>query len=115
MVNPLNLTNNFDSTNYQTEFENGTAIGMPPINFSTRKNVPLTNINSVNGYNPSDNFARRYNKNSAPSGLLTEAFLRSRLSFNPVFFHNEAAIKYQNISKIFTSSDDIKINMLRVA
>jgi len=33
----------------------------------------------------------------------------------PVFFHNEAAVKYQNISRIFSTSNDIKINMLRVA
>ncbi len=115
MVNPLNLTNNFDSTNYQTEFENGTAIGMPPINFSTRKNAPITNVNNSYEYNPSHNSSRRYSKNLAPSGILTEAFLKSRVLFSPAFFHNEAVVKYQNISRIFSSSDDIKINMLRVA
>ena len=51
----------------------------------------------------------------APSGILTEAFFKSRVLLSPVFFHNEAAVKYQNISKIFSTSNDIKINILRVA
>ncbi len=115
MVNPLHLPHNPENINYRTEFDNGTAIGMPPISFGARKNSPITNVNNSYEYNPSHNSSRRYSKNLAPSGILTEAFFKSRISLGPVFFHNEAAIKYQNISKIFTSSDDIKINMLRVA
>ena len=115
MVNPINFTNQPENFNSQTEFDNGTAIGMPPISFSTRKNAPITNVNNTYEYNPSHNSSRRYSKNLAPSGILTEAFFKSRILFGPVFFHNEAAIKYQNISRIFSSSNDIKINMLRVA
>ena len=115
MVNPLNLPYNPENINHRTEFDNGTAIGMPPINFSTRKNAPITNVNNTYEYNPSHNSSRRYSKNLAPSGILTEAFFKSRILFAPVFFHNEAAIKYLNISKINYSSNDIKINILRVA
>ena len=115
MVNPLYSPYNPENINHRTEFDNGTAIGMPPISFSTRKNVPITNVNNSYEYNPSYNSSRRYNKNLAPSGILTEAFFKSRVLLGPVFFHNEAAIKYQNISRIFSSSNDIKINMLRVA
>ena len=38
MVNPLHLPHNPENINHRTEFDNGTAIGMPPISFSTRKN-----------------------------------------------------------------------------
>ena len=115
MVNPLYTPYNPEIINHRTEFDNGTAIGMPPISFSTRKNAPITNVNNSYEYNPSHNSSRRYNKNLGPSGILTEAFFKSRVLLSPVFFHNEAAIKYQNISRIFSSSNDIKINMLRVA
>ena len=115
MVSPVNFTNSPDNFRPETEFDNGTAIGMPPISFSTRKNAPITNVNNTYEYNPSHNSSRRYSKNLAPSGILTEAFFKSRVLFGPVFFHNEAAIKYQSISKINYSSNDIKINMLRVA
>ena len=115
MVNPLYSPYNPENINHRTEFDNGTAIGMPPISFSTRKNVPITNVNNSYEYNPSHNSSRRYNKNLAPSGILTEAFFKSRVLLGPVLFHSEAAIKYQTISRIFSSSNDIKINMLRVA
>ena len=115
MVNPLNFPYNPENINHRTEFDNGTAIGMPPISFSSRKNTPITNVNNSYEYNPSHNSSRRYSKNLAPSGILTEAFFKSRVLLSPVFFHNEAAVKYQNISRIFSSSNDIKINLLRVA
>ena len=115
MVNPLHSPYNPENINHRTEFDNGTAIGMQPISFNTRKNAPITNVNNSYEYNPSHNSSRRYSKNLAPSGILTEAFFKSRILFAPVFFHNEAAIKYQSISKINYSSNDIKINMLRVA
>ena len=115
MVNPLHSPYNPEIINHRTEFDNGTAIGMPPISFSTRKNAPITNVNNSYEYNPSHNSSRRYSKNLAPSGILTEAFFKSRVLLSPVFFHNEAAIKYQNISRIFSTSNDIKVNLLRVA
>ena len=79
MVNPLNLPYSPENINHRTEFDNGTAIGMPPISFSTRKNAPITNVNNSYEYNPSHNSSRRYSKNLAPSGILTEAFFKSRL------------------------------------
>ena len=115
MVNPLHSPYNPEIINHRTEFDNGTAIGMPPISFSSRKNTHITNVNNSYEYNPSHNSSRRYSKNLAPSGILTEAFFKSRVLLSPVFFHNEAAVKYQNISRIFSSSNDIKINLLRVA
>ena len=50
MVNPLHLPHNPENINHRTEFDNGTAIGMPPISFSTRKNVPITNVNNTYEY-----------------------------------------------------------------
>jgi len=52
MVNPLNSPYSPENINHRTEFENGTAIGMPPINFGERKNTPVSNINSLNTYSP---------------------------------------------------------------
>ena len=115
MVNPLHTPYIPENINHRTEFDNGTAIGMPPISFSTRKNAPITNVNNSYEYNPSNNSSRRYSKNLAPSGILTEAFFKSRDFLSHVFFHNEAAVKYQNISRIFSTSNDIKVNLLRVA
>ena len=116
MVSPVNFTNSPDNFNRETEFDNGTAIGMPPINYHNRKTAPISNINNMNTYNPDYNPVRRYNQNSSPSnGSLTEAFLKARITFNPVYMHNEAATKYQMISKIFFTGEEIKNNMLRVA
>tara|TARA_B100001540_G_C15190533_1_gene366217 strand:+ start:54 stop:404 length:351 start_codon:yes stop_codon:yes gene_type:complete len=116
MVSPVNFTNSPDNFRPETEFDNGTAIGMPPIHYHNRKTPPISNINNLNTYNPDYNPVRRYNNNSAPSnGSLTEAFLKARITFNPVFMHNEAATRYQMISKLFYSSDDIKNNLLKVA
>ena len=116
MVSPINFTNQPENFNSQTEFDNGTAIGMPPIHYHNRKMAPISNINNMNTYSPDYNPVRRYNQNSSPSnGSLTEAFLKARITFNPVYMHNEAATKYQMISKIFFTGEEIKNNMLRVA
>ncbi|MFL2679020.1 MAG: hypothetical protein ACJ0GH_01390 [Alphaproteobacteria bacterium] len=116
MVIPLNTATNFQNENYKAEFDNGTAIGMPPINYNSRRITPLTNTNNLNSYDPNYNPVKRYNKNLAPSsGVLTEAFLKSRVLFTPLYMHNEASTRYEMISKIYYSSDDIKTNLLKVA
>jgi len=40
MVNPLNLPYNPENINHRTEFDNGTAIGMPPISLVPEKIHP---------------------------------------------------------------------------
>jgi len=116
MVSPINFTNSPENFKPETQFDNGTAIGMPPIHYDHRKTPPISNINNPNTYNPDHNPIRRYNQNLAPSnGSLTEAFLKARITFNPVFMHNEAATRYQMISKMFYSGNDIKNNLLKVA
>lgn len=116
MVNTLNNFQNPELLNLQTEFDNGTAIGMPPIHFHNRKNAPISNLNNTNVYNPDYNPIRRYNSKQAPSnGSLTEAFLKARITFNPVYMHNEAAIRYQMISRVFTNNDDLRNNLSMVA
>ena len=116
MVIPLNTATNFQNENYKAEFDNGTAIGMPPIHFHNRKNAPISNLNNTNVYNPDYNPIRRYNSKQAPSnGSLTEAFLKARITFNPVYMHNEAAIRYQMISRVFTNNNDLRNNLSMVA
>ena len=115
MVNPLHLPHNPENINHRTEFDNGTAIGMPPIYFQNRKIGPITNLNNSNSYTPDHNPIKRYSNKLAPSGLLTEAFLKARIFFNPVFMHNEAASKYNMISQISISSSQIKNNEMRRA
>ena len=116
MVYPVNNIQNPELSNLTTEFENGTAIGMPPIHFHNRKNAPISNLNNANVYNPDYNPIRRYNSKQAPSnGSLTEAFLKARITFNPVYMHNEAAIRYQMISRVFTNNNDLRNNLSMVA
>ena len=115
MVSPINFTNQPENFNSQTEFDNGTAIGMPPIHFHNRKNAPISNLNNTNVYNPDYNPIRRYSSKQAPSnGSLTEAFLKARITFNPVYMHNEAAIRYQMISRVFTNNNDLRNNLSMV-
>ena len=116
MVYPVNNIQNPELSNLTTEFENGTAIGMPPIHYHNRKVPPIYNLNKLNVYNPHDNPVRRYSSKQAPSnGSLTEALLKARITFNPVFMHNEASLRYQMISRMFTSSSDLKSNLSMVA
>ena len=116
MVNPLNSPYSPENINHRTEFDNGTAIGMPPIHFHNRKTPPISNLNNLNVYNPDYNSVRKYSSKLAPSnGSLTEAFLKARITFNPVYMHHEASVRYQNISRIFTSSNDLKNNLSMVA
>ena len=48
MVSPINLISQVDNFKSQTESDNGTAIGMPPIYFHNRKTGPITNLNNSN-------------------------------------------------------------------
>ena len=116
MVYPVNNIQNPEFSNLTTEFKNGTAIGMPPIHFHNRKNSPISNINNVNVYNPDYNSVRRYSNTQSPSnGSSTEAFLKARITFNPVYMHNEASTRYQMISRIFITNNDLKNNLSMVA
>ena len=50
-----------------------------------------------------------YSPKLAPSiGISTEAFLKSRELFSPVYFHNESITKYLMISSIKTSASKQK-------
>ena len=50
-----------------------------------------------------------YSPKLAPSsGISTEAFLKSRELFSPIYFHNESVTKYLMISSIKTTSKDQK-------
>ena len=108
MVSPINLISQVDNFKSQTEFDNGTAIGMPPIYFHNRKTGPITNLNNSNSYSPDYNPIKRFVNRQAPSTVLTEAFLKSRILLGPVFMHNEAATKYSMISKVSDSTMDIR-------
>ena len=44
MVYPVNNIQNPELSNLTTEFENGTAIGMPPIHYHNRKVPPISNL-----------------------------------------------------------------------
>ena len=115
MVIPVNLVNQIDSFRPQTEFDNGTAIGMPPIYYHNRKTGPITNLNNSNSFSPDYNPIRRHVSRQAPSTLLTEAFLKSRILLGPVYMYNEAATKYSMISKVSDSTQDIRKYDLNVA
>ena len=116
MVYPVNNIQNSDVSNLTTEFENGTAIGMPPIHFDNRKKPPVSNINNVNVIILIITLVKRYSSKQIPSnGSLTEAFLKARISFNPVYMHNEASLKISNDFKNFYSNKDLRNNLSMVA
>ena len=79
MVYPVNNIQNSDVSNLKTEFENGTAIGMPPIHFDNRKIPPVSNLNNVNVYNPDYNLVKRYSSKQFPSnGFFNGGFFKSQ-------------------------------------
>ena len=91
---------------------NNVAKGMPH---------PVVNRNIITEVGDNHNLSRYNRENSelfkkkiyspklAPSsGISTEAFLKSRELFSPIYFHNESVTKYLMISSIKTTSKDQK-------
>ena len=86
--------------------------------------MPINNLRVVDPVNNSlrskefverQNLRDVYAKNLAPSiGFDTEKFLKSRSLLSPVFSYNEAASKYDMISRINMTNKDMqsKVNIL---
>ena len=88
-------------------FSDEIANGMPVVN-PQRKVFNVTPTNTLNPYNEKS-FAKRHHPFLAPSNASTaEAFFKARMSFGPVFIHDEAATKYALISALPIVSSEIK-------
>ena len=60
------------------------------------------------------NFVQRHHPFLAPSnGSTADAFFKARISFSPVYHHNELATKYAHISTIPDKSSEIKYSIMR--
>ena len=90
----------------------------------TANGMPINNLRVVDPVNNSlrskefverQNLRDVYAKNLSPSiGFDTEKFLKSRSLLSPVFSYNEAASKYDMISRINMTNKDMqsKVNIL---
>tara|TARA_X000000950_G_C13761934_1_gene597199 strand:- start:734 stop:1072 length:339 start_codon:yes stop_codon:yes gene_type:complete len=88
-------------------FNDEIANGMPVVN-PERKVFNVTPTNISNPYNER-NFAKRHHPFLSPSNASTaEAFFKARMTFSPVFIHDEAATKYALISALPIASSEIK-------
>ena len=95
--------NNYSNIPNQIIFSFNEEIANPQ-----RKVFNVTPTNTSNPYNEK-NFAKRHHPFLAPSNASTaEAFFKARMSFGPIFIHNEAATKYSLISALPVVSSEIK-------
>ena len=93
-------------------FNEEIANGMPLVNPQRR----IFNLGSVDRTKPysEKNFAQRHHPFLAPSnGSTADAFFKARISFSPVYHHNELATKYAHISTIADKSSEIKYSIMR--
>ena len=115
MLNMVNLINPiFENLNQnQMYHDSDIANGMPPSS-SARPNNPVSPLNSSNSFNQQFHKPKRYSESGSPSnGSPAEAYLKSRILFQPIFMHNEAATKYSMISKMTIDSNQIRNNSIR--
>lgn len=110
-INPINTVNPYQNS---VPFDNNTANGMPPISAVNRNVFPVTNLNHSKQYEPRHYYPKRYHPYLAPSsGSSAESFLKSRITFEPFFIHNEARTKYAFVSTLPQKSSEIKTNEIR--
>ena len=94
------------------QFVDNVAKGMPhPVNNRNiiREVGDNHNLSSYNRENSELHKKKIYSPKLAPSnGISTEAFLKSRELFSPIYFHNESITKYLMISSLKTTSKQQK-------
>ena len=92
-------------------FNEEIANGMPLVNPQRR----IFNLGSVDKTKPySEKLCTTSSSFSAPSnGSTADAFFKARISFSPVYHHNELATKYAHISTIPDKSSEIKYSIMR--
>ena len=77
-----------------------TAKLMPSRNDTLISTLPVNDVQNSGHLNYTNYYASRANKRQSPSTVSAEAFLKARISLNPVYLHNEMITKIQNISDL---------------
>ncbi len=98
--------NSSNQPNYQSRrpdsvnLMNPSAKLMPSRNDTLIQTLPINDVQNSGHMNYNNYYASRANKRQSPSTVSAEAFLKARISFNPVYIHNEMITKIQNISDL---------------
>ena len=98
--------NSSNHTNYQSRRPDSvnashpSAKLMPSRNDTLIQTLPVNDVQNSGHLNYNNYYASRANKRQSPSTVSAEAFLKSRISLNPVYLHNEMITKIQNISDL---------------
>ena len=95
-----------NQSNYQSRrpdsvnFTNPSAKLMPSRNDTLIQTLPVNDVQNSGHLNYNNYYASRANKRQSPSTVSAEAFLKARISLNPIYIHNEMITKIQNISDL---------------
>ncbi len=109
MYNPDMLFGNINSSNqfnYQNRRPDSVNLShpsaklMPSGNSTLIQTLPINDVQNSGHINYNNYYASRANKKQSPSTVSAEAFLKARISLNPVYLHNEMITKIQNISDL---------------
>jgi len=95
-----------NQSNYQSRrpdsvnFTSPSAKLMPSRNDTLIQTLPVNDVQNSGNLNYNNYYASRANKRQSPSTVSAEAFLKARISLNPIYIHNEMITKIQNISDL---------------
>ena len=98
--------NSSNQSNYQSRRPDSVNVShpsaklMPSRNDTLIQTLPVNDVQNSGHLNYNNYYASRANKRQSPSTVSAEAFLKSRISLNPVYLHNEMITKIQNISDL---------------
>ena len=98
--------NSSNQSNYQSRrpdsvnVTHASAKLMPSRNDTLIQTLPVNDVQNSGHINYNNYYASRANKKQSPSTVSAEAFLKARISLNPVYLHNEMITKIQNISDL---------------
>ena len=111
--NPYGINEVYASKPLKNETSSLSANIMPTNN----RIVAETGVTKKPLNNTPPNFIRHVyiNNQSASNGSLTESFIRSRASLSPSYFHNEISTRYNMISAIPLTLNQLKKSVERYA
>jgi hypothetical protein len=98
--------NSSNQSNYQSRRPDSVNVShpsaklMPSRNDTLIQTLPVNDVQNSGHLNYNNYYASRANKRQSPSTVSAEAFLKARISLNPVYLHNEMITKIQNISDL---------------
>ena len=99
-INPSNQSNYQSRRPDSVNVTYPSAKLMPSRNDTLMQALPLNDVQNSGHINYNNYYASRANKKQSPSTVSAEAFLKARISLNPVYLHNEMITKIHNISDL---------------